>query len=185
MQERCAGALVFRKLPDEQEGRKRFELLMIRNKLGFWAFPKGHQEQGERLEDTAVREVEEETGVSCRLLPRRLFLEKVLYFSSTKSLKEVNYFLARPAGGELQKQEGETLEVAFVPGEEVAERLSYPTDRELWSKGRRTIYRFLKGNQTSRKEKRPSPPRSQIGRSGTKTGKSSGQRGFGGSNGGK
>ena len=38
------------------------EFLMI-HRNGKWDLPKGHQEEGERIEDTAVREVMEETGI--------------------------------------------------------------------------------------------------------------------------
>lgn len=38
------------------------EVLLLRDRMGFWVFPKGHPEPGESLEEAAVREVWEETG---------------------------------------------------------------------------------------------------------------------------
>jgi 8-oxo-dGTP pyrophosphatase MutT (NUDIX family) len=39
------------------------EILMIQDRVGRWTIPKGHVEEGERLEQTALREVREETGL--------------------------------------------------------------------------------------------------------------------------
>lgn len=52
-----AGGVVFRRLPAG------VEILMIQDHKGRWTIPKGHVEKGESLEETAVREVSEETGL--------------------------------------------------------------------------------------------------------------------------
>lgn len=44
------------------------EVLLLRDRMGFWVFPKGHPEPGESLEEAAVREVWEETGVRAEVL---------------------------------------------------------------------------------------------------------------------
>ena len=56
--EKSAGAIIFRK-----EGKKIFYLL-IKYGWGHWEFPRGLIEKGESLEETALREIEEETGIS-------------------------------------------------------------------------------------------------------------------------
>jgi diadenosine hexaphosphate hydrolase (ATP-forming) len=53
-----AGGVVYRRVGD------RVEILMIQDRLGRWTIPKGHVETGESLEQTAVREVAEETGLT-------------------------------------------------------------------------------------------------------------------------
>jgi 8-oxo-dGTP pyrophosphatase MutT (NUDIX family) len=55
--EYTAGGVVFRRT----EGR--IDILMIQDRLGRWTIPKGHVEAGESLEQTALREVAEETGL--------------------------------------------------------------------------------------------------------------------------
>lgn len=57
MKEICAGGAVFYKN----------KLLAIRRKNGVWLMPKGHQDPGETLEEAALREVLEETGLRAHL----------------------------------------------------------------------------------------------------------------------
>ena len=58
---------------------KKGEFLLIR-RSGLWDLPKGHQEAGEALEDTALREVEEETGVRGLSLGRYICTTDHCYF---------------------------------------------------------------------------------------------------------
>ena len=56
--EYTAGGVVVRRVGE------RIEILMIQDRLGRWTIPKGHVEEGETLEQCAVREVAEETGLT-------------------------------------------------------------------------------------------------------------------------
>lgn len=58
VREYTAGGVVFRRVDDH------VEILMIQDRLGRWTIPKGHVEEGETLEQTALREVAEETGLT-------------------------------------------------------------------------------------------------------------------------
>ena len=58
VREYTAGGVVYRRVGE------RVEILMIQDRLGRWTIPKGHVEEGETLEQTAVREVAEETGLT-------------------------------------------------------------------------------------------------------------------------
>jgi 8-oxo-dGTP pyrophosphatase MutT (NUDIX family) len=53
-----AGAVVFRRRNNV------FEIFFVKNAYGYWTFPKGKQERGESLVDTAIRETREEAGLS-------------------------------------------------------------------------------------------------------------------------
>jgi 8-oxo-dGTP pyrophosphatase MutT (NUDIX family) len=57
VREFTAGGVVFRKTSDC------VQILMIQDRLGRWSIPKGHVEEGESLEQTALREIGEETGL--------------------------------------------------------------------------------------------------------------------------
>lgn len=71
--EYTAGGVVYRRFDDG-----RVEILMIQDRLGRWTIPKGHVEAGESLEQTAVREVAEETGLSQLNLGEKL--DKLHFF---------------------------------------------------------------------------------------------------------
>lgn len=71
--EQTAGGVVYRTMPDG-----RHEILMIQDRLGRWTIPKGHVEVGESIEQTAVREVGEETGLTSLRLGEKL--DKLHFF---------------------------------------------------------------------------------------------------------
>lgn len=56
LKEDTAGGIIYRR-------RGKVELLMIQDIKGRWTIPKGHVEEGERNQETAIREIEEETGL--------------------------------------------------------------------------------------------------------------------------
>jgi 8-oxo-dGTP pyrophosphatase MutT (NUDIX family) len=70
-------------------------LLLIQDKHGVWTLPKGHIEAGEHEQETAIREILEETGIVCtveRLLQR---VSYPIYKNGAWCDKQVTYFLAR------------------------------------------------------------------------------------------
>ncbi len=73
------------------------EVLLVTDKeRKIWTFPKGHAEHGETLEQAALREVEEETGYSVKIIKR---LSDLTYaHGETGELIRVAMFMARPAG---------------------------------------------------------------------------------------
>ena len=92
-----------------------------------WSLPKGKLDAGESFEDAALREVEEEIGLRCRLGRE---LSAVSYTDRKGRPKVVRYWLMEPVGGEFAPNE-EVDEVRWMPYEEAARQLSYPHDREL------------------------------------------------------
>lgn len=73
VREFTAGGMVFRRV-----GADDIDILMIQDLLGRWTIPKGHVEEGESLEQTAVREIEEETGLSKLSIKDKL--DKIHFF---------------------------------------------------------------------------------------------------------
>lgn len=92
--------------------------MLIRDRFGRWSLPKGHIEAGETPERAALREIEEETGVTGRVLAR---LPQTRYFfrdGETLVEKVVHYFLVEETGGTERPQVEEISEVRwFAPGE--------------------------------------------------------------------
>ena len=87
---RSCGVIPFR----EREGQREYLIVLQTNNC--WSFPKGHMEAGEREEETALRELREETGLEAQLIPgKQVVLE---YDIPPFSRKQVVLFLGRVAG---------------------------------------------------------------------------------------
>lgn len=92
-----------------------------------WSFPKGKLDAGEGWEEAALREVEEETGLRCRLLGE---LPPTAYTDRKGRAKAVRYWLMEPAGGSFTAND-EVDELRWLTPAQAEELLSYPHDREL------------------------------------------------------
>ncbi len=96
-----------------------------------WVFPKGHLAAGERPEDTAVREVREETGLEIRIIQS---IGSTRYeFGTTDGAehrKRVHWFLAESVGGEIQL-EPPFSEAVVIDREEMSRVLTHQADRDL------------------------------------------------------
>jgi len=108
MREVAAGGVVFRKI----NGAVEFQL--IEDRFGKITLPKGRMEAGETPEETALREIEEETGIRGRII-RPLKVVRYKYESADRGTidKEVHYFLVEAENGELKAQVEEITGVAW------------------------------------------------------------------------
>jgi 8-oxo-dGTP diphosphatase len=114
----AAGGLVVR------DGRV---AVVHRPKYDDWSFPKGKLDPGEGFEEAALREVEEETGLRCRL-GRELSSSR--YVDAKGRPKLVRYWEMTPVDGEFTPQD-EVDELRWLSPGEAGELLSYERDREL------------------------------------------------------
>jgi 8-oxo-dGTP pyrophosphatase MutT (NUDIX family) len=100
-----------------------------------WSLPKGHVERGETEEDTAVREVMEETGIRGAVVGKLGTIDFWFVADGRRIHKTVHHFLlvaTDPDDGlELSDEDVEVSEVAWVPLGEVASRLAYADERRL------------------------------------------------------
>ena len=120
---RAAGGLVCRRRDDGAR-----EILVVhRPAYDDWSFPKGKLEPGEREEDAAIREVEEETGLRCRLEEE---VATTRYRDARGRDKTVRYWLMTPIAGTLEAA-NEVDDARFVPLAEASELLTYARDAEL------------------------------------------------------
>ena len=108
-------------------------VLLIKNPSGLWTFPKGLIEEGEPPEQTALREVYEETGIKGKVLD---YIGEVQYWyqlHGEKILKKVKYYLMKYVEGE-PKPSWEVEEAKFVPVENAEKLLKYKGDKEIFKK---------------------------------------------------
>ena len=96
-----------------------------------WSLPKGHIEQGETPEQTAAREVAEETGIQGDVLAALGSSDYWFVTDGRRIYKPVHHYLMRLSGGELSDEDVEVTEVAWVPVTELPHRLAYADERRL------------------------------------------------------
>ena len=101
--------------------------LVHRPRYDDWTLPKGKLDPGESFEEAALREVEEETGLRCRLGRE---LPSTEYDDSKGRPKLVRYWEMEPLAGEFTPT-GEVDELRWLEPEEAEAILSYDHDREL------------------------------------------------------
>lgn len=121
--EKSCGAIVYR----ERDG---LEVLLIKHKNGgHWAFPKGHVEKKETEEETALREIKEETGLKVKLDTG--FRQAVAYSPKPGVWKDVIYFAALCDSEKMRAQPEEVLELRWEPPFQALATVTYDSDREI------------------------------------------------------
>jgi 8-oxo-dGTP pyrophosphatase MutT (NUDIX family) len=122
----AAGGMVVRRSEGSRDAE--FDVAVVHRPLREdWSFPKGKLEPGETLEQCAVREVEEETGLHCRLGP---FVGHTEYRDRLDRQKVVTYWTMTVERGEFFPG-SEVDELRWVDVEDAARLLTYERDREL------------------------------------------------------
>lgn len=110
-----------------------------------WSLPKGHIEQGETAEQTAMREVAEETGIRGTILASLGSIDYWFVTEGRRVHKTVHHYLLRFQGGELSDEDVEVTEVAWVPLTELESRLAYADERRLAEVAGELIARMATG----------------------------------------
>jgi 8-oxo-dGTP pyrophosphatase MutT (NUDIX family) len=104
-----------------------------------WTLPKGTPNPGETRQQTAIREVEEETGLAVRITGPLDDIEYWFVQSGTKIHKTVHYFLMEPVGGDLARHDHEFDEVRWVTFEAAPTLLTFETERALVARAAQLI----------------------------------------------
>lgn len=105
-------------------------VLLVKQRLGWVGFPKGHMEQGETEIETARRETKEETNLDVVVDEKKRYT--ISYITSTQIDKEVVYFRAKPISDSLLPQETEIAEIMWVDIDEAKQYLSFDNLKQLW-----------------------------------------------------
>ena len=110
---------------------------------GHTSLCKGHQEEGESDEETAIREIKEETSLDVKL--DTSFKTKITYSPNELSLKDVYFFLATPIDSSLTPKDDHDEEVAsfeWCDYEEALFKITYDSDRNVVKKAEAHIKRY-------------------------------------------
>ena len=127
--ERSCGAVVYRKINDD------YRYLLIRNRRSSnWSFPKGHVEAGETLEETAIREVLEETGLHVELLPG--FVSKSQYSIQNRIQKTVQIYVASTKDTQTKIQVEEIEDYVWLTYEKALKNLKFENDKTILTDAR-------------------------------------------------
>ncbi len=110
----------------------RQEIIVVHRRAPvLWALPKGTPDSGETIEETALRETREETGLEVEI---EVSLSSIRYFfvrGTTRFHKTVHFFLMRPIGGALELHDHEFDEVRWAAGPEALALLTHATERTV------------------------------------------------------
>lgn len=113
-------------IPQFVAGRRR------REGAGFtWTLPKGTPNPGETTEQTALREVTEETGLEVRITGPLDSISYVFVQRGVRIHKTVHYFLMEPTGGDLARHDHEFDAVRWVNLSDADSVLTFQTERAL------------------------------------------------------
>ncbi len=134
-----AGGIVYKKTP---------LVILVAQHSGHhgWVFPKGligdhlsESGQAETKEVAALREVEEETGAKAKILKELTPTTFWYVFEGEKRKKTVYYFLMEYVSGDITNHDWEMENVEWLPVEEVEKRLTYNSDKKVWSEAKLDI----------------------------------------------
>jgi 8-oxo-dGTP pyrophosphatase MutT (NUDIX family) len=98
-----------------------------------WGLPKGGVEAGESHQETALREVREETGIQAELEAGLGTIDYSFYSreSRVRIHKTVHYFLMRASGGDVTGHDHEVSEARWLSVSDALDLMSYPNEREI------------------------------------------------------
>lgn len=124
-----AGGVVHRSVDGQIE-----VVVCHRREAPLWALPKGTPQAGETLQETALRETREETGLEVILQAPIRSVSYVFVRGRTRFHKTVHFFLMRAVGGDVSQHDREFDEVRWVELTEALELMTHDTERALVEK---------------------------------------------------
>ena len=131
--EKSCGGIIFYKT------RQNVKILLVKNNNGrYWSFPKGHIEDGETEQETAIREIKEETGLDVTLVNSLREISEYCPFGKIR--KRVVFFLARAFTDNVKIQEEEIDSYIWVDLQQARKLCSYDNDLRIIDKAETTIH---------------------------------------------
>ena len=132
-----AGGVVYKK-----SAGKLFVLVCQHSQHHGWVFPKGligDHVENEGKEETAIREVREETGVLGKIIKPLNTADYWYVFENEKIKKTVYYYLMNVVSEDISKHDKEMENVEWLEAENVENRLTYPSEKKVWQEARKLL----------------------------------------------
>ena len=134
--EKSCGAVLYKR------DRDSIKYLLLHYGAGHWDLPKGHMEKNEKEEETAAREIREETGIELDNLEFKDGFHEVVnyYFKKEEDtvFKEVVYFIAQSATDKIELS-NEHIGYAWLSFDHAHNKLTYNTTKDLLAKANKFI----------------------------------------------
>lgn len=121
-----AGGVVYK-----VEAGKIHVVLCGRDQPVLWGLPKGTPNEGETPEETALREVREETGLEVKAERELGEIEYWFNKPGTRVHKRVRFYLMAPTGGRTEDHDPEFDRVVWYPCEQALKIMTYTTESEM------------------------------------------------------
>jgi 8-oxo-dGTP pyrophosphatase MutT (NUDIX family) len=122
----AAGGVVLRGTGEEIE-----VVIAGRDSDRTWVFPKGTPDRGETIEETAIREVREESGLDVEIVRPIGAIDYWFAVPGERVHKIVHFFLMRSQGGDVSRHDHEYDDVRWVPVADARRMLTYDTYRDM------------------------------------------------------
>ena len=123
--EKSCGAVVFTRINNE------IRYLLIRNLTGIYGFPKGHVEQGETEEQTALREVFEEVGLAVELVSGFRSEDEHPIPQKENTIKQIVYFLGEYHNQEFTYQKEELTDALLTDYETAMNLFQFESSKRI------------------------------------------------------
>lgn len=131
--EKSCGAIIIHKSSENN-----YKVLLVKNHNGrYWSFPKGHVEKGETEQQTAIREIKEETGLDVEIIDS--FREVSDYCPFGRIKKRVVFFMAQTFSTDVTVQKEEIDSYIWVDLNDVHNKCTYDNDLRVIKKARQNI----------------------------------------------
>ena len=139
--EKSCGAVVYR-------NNNGLEILLLKHGKGHWSFAKGHVLDGETEEETALREIKEETNLDCILDNGFRFINT--YSPKEDVIKDVIYFVGYPSNDDVTVDNNEIIDYKWLSIDNAYDTLTYDNDKEVLRKAIEYIINEKKNNKSTR-----------------------------------
>jgi 8-oxo-dGTP pyrophosphatase MutT (NUDIX family) len=135
-----AGGVVYKKCKAQNAKRKIVWLVCKHSGYHKWTLPKGLVEKGERMKETALREVEEECGIKTKIIGKIPEPERYVYvMDGVKVFKQVTYFLMEYVSGDIKNHDWEMEAVEWLEFDKAKERLNFQGAKKVLEKAKRLL----------------------------------------------